>query len=159
MNLISLVNNHPTANIKISVFLSEGLYKQIQELSVNIQAKSNTRRHLANLGKRSMYSVDFQDKYYNQLVKFSKMSPVRDKTAVSEEEQNAQYQEFAAYVNYNLSKDISKTVYGRNEYYLTTEGFADLATLMEKRDFFIKIKDITLSYQQFLLNKFQTAYE
>ena len=157
--LARLIEQHPAANVKLSVSLSENLYEQIRSLSVNIQAKSNVERHLANAGKRSLYHMSFQDKYYKQLAAFSKTEPVVQQTAVTSEEQNTPYEEFAAYVNYNLSKNINNTVYGRNEFYLTKEGFTDLATLMEKRSFCIRIKDSMLSYQQFLANKFRTIYE
>ena len=157
--LIRLIENNPTSNIKISISLSENLYKTIQNLSVNIQAKSNVNRHLANAGNRSKYKMSFNDKYYNQLKRFSKMDPVVKQTAVTEKEQETAHEEFAAYVNYSLSKNINKTVYARNEFYLTKEGFTDLATLMEKRGFCIRIKNAVLSYKQFLENKFETAYD
>lgn len=157
---ISLINNNASsAKANLSISLSDNLYQQIQKLSVNIQGKSNIERHLANKGNRSLYSIDPSDKYYSQLSLFSHMAPVTQETAVTAEEQNTPYKEFAAYVNYNLSKNINNTVYGRNEYYLTVEGFTDLATLMEKRNFYIRIKDSFLSYKQFLNNSFRTIYD
>ena len=153
-----LINNNPSKDVGISVSLSDNLYQEIQKLSVNIQAKSNIERHLANAGNRSLYHINNNDKYYNQLLSFSETKPVVDKTAVSEKEQNTPYEIFSAYVNYNLSKNINNTVYGRNEYYITMEGFTDLATLMEKRGFYIRIADAQLSYRQFLKNSFRTIY-
>lgn len=158
-NLIRLINNNPIASIGLSVSLSDNLYQEIQKLSVNIQAKSNVERHLANKGKRSLYHINANDKYYSQLLRFSKTAPVKKKTAVTIEEQNTGYEEFVAYANYNLSKNILNTVYGRNEYYLTAEGFTDLATLMEKRNFYIRIENSVLSYQEFLKNSFRTIYQ
>lgn len=157
--LIRLIEtNSSTAKANFSISFSDNLYQEIQKLSVNIQGKSNIERHLANDGKRSLYHIDFNDKYYHQLLLFSKTSPVTKRTAVSLKEQQTKYKEFAAYVNYNLSHNINNTVYGRNEFYLTKEGFTNLATLMEKRNFYIKIKDLTLSYQEFLNNSFKTDY-
>ena len=161
MDLISLIGRHQgSAGIGLSINLSENLYSQIKNLSVNIQGKSNVERHLANTGKkskRSKYHIK-DDKYYDQLHKFSFMKPVRDKTAVTEEEQNTKYREFAAYANFSLSNNINNTVYGRNEYYITMEGFTDLATLMYQRGFYIRIKQSTLSYLEFLQNNFETIY-
>ena len=157
--LMRLIENNPSAEVDISVSLSDNLYQEIQKLTVNIQAKSNVERHLANAGNRSLYHMDPSDNYYNKWLAFSYTDPVINQTAVSNAEQNAQYPEFAAYVNYNLSKNINNTVYGRNEYYLTTEGFTDLATLMQQRGFYIRIADSTLSYMQFLANNFKTIYQ
>lgn len=157
--LIRLVEtNSSTAKANFSIAFSDNLYQEIQKLSVNIQGKSNIRRHLVNDKTRSLYHIDFNDKYYHQLLLFSKTSPVIKHTAVSLKKQQTKYKEFAAYVNYNLSHNINNTVYGRNEFYLTKEGFTNLATLMEKRNFYIKIKDIALSYQEFLNNSFKTTY-
>lgn len=159
VNLIRLIEqNTPSAKVNFSISFSDNLYQKIQKLSVNIQGKSNIERHLANEGNRSLYHMDFNDKYYNQLLSFSKTSPVVKNTAVSLKEQKAKYEEFALYVNYNLSHNINNTVYGRNEFYLTKEGFTNLATLMEKRGFYIRIKDTVLSYQEFLNNSFKTIY-
>ena len=157
--LMRLIDNNPSADAGITISLSDNLYQQIQKVSVNIQAKSNIERHLANKGNRSLYSINPGDKYYSQLLNFSYTDPVTKYTAVTAKEQNTPYAEFSAYVNYCLSKDINNTVYGRNEYYLTLEGFTDLATLMEKRGFYIRIANSMLSYMQFLANSYHTIYD
>lgn len=162
VRLINLIDNNSqkTAGIKFSILLSDNLYKQIQKISVNMQGKSNTKRHLTNDGSRQNYIIksEYKYKYYSQLLAFSKTDPIIKQTAVSLEEQQTKYREFAAYVNYNLSHDINNTIYGRNEFYLTKEGFSDLATLMQKRNFYIRIKDLALSYEEFLNNSFITIY-
>lgn len=158
MNLTRLVeNNSAKAKISLSLKFSSGLYEEIQKMSVNIQGKSNIERHLANAGNRSLYYVSGDT--YDKWVEFSKTAPVKNHSAVSQQEFNTKYKEFSAYANYNLSKNINRTVYARNEFYITKEGFADLATLMEKRDFCIRIKDTEMSYARFLLNGFKTIYE
>lgn len=157
--LVRLIENNPSADVAISISLSDNLYQEIQKMTVNIQAKSNVERHLANAGNRSLYHMDPSDGYYSKWLAFSNTDPVVNQTAVTDSEQNTQYEEFAAYVNYNLSKNINNTVYGRNEYYLTSEGFTDLATLMEQRGFYIRIANNTLSYMQFLANSFKTIYQ
>lgn len=155
-NLIRLVNNNSHADLSLSVSLSSDLHKQIRELSVNIQGKSNIERHLANAGNRSLYHMSGGE--YDKIVTFSKTYPVTSGSAVSDAEFNEKYEEFAAYANYNLSKNINNTVYGRNEFYITKEGFSDLATLMEQRGFYIRIQDSALSYAEFLENSFRTIY-
>lgn len=154
--LMRLINNNPSANLSLSISLSSDLHKQIRDLSVNIQGKSNIERHLANNGNRSLYHMSGGE--YEKIAFFSKTYPVTSGSAVSSEEFNEKYKEFAAYANYNLSKNINNTVYGRNEFYITKEGFADLATLMEQRGFYIRIQDTALSYAQFLENSFRTIY-
>ena len=156
MDWMSLINNaDPKLNLSIS--LSTGLYEQIRKLSVNIQGKSNIERHLANDGRRSLFRIK-NSAEYQQLVDFSKTASVKMHSAVSEEEFNQEYEEFVAYANYNLSKNINSTVYARNEFYITKEGFSDLATLMEKRGFYIRLKDSMMSYNRFLKNNFETIY-
>lgn len=158
-NLMRLVNNKASsANLKITITLSEDIYKQIRNLGVNIQSKSNYKRHLMNNGNRQKYSM-INAPEYDLLKDFSTTEPVMNKTAVNEREFNQQYKEFAAYANLNLSNNILKTGYARNEFYLTTEGFSDLATLMQRRGFYIRIANLTLSYKEFLNNSFNTMYE
>lgn len=158
-NVMRLVNDGTSsANLSISVTLSEDIYKQIRNLGVNIQSKSNYKRHLMNNGNRQKYSM-INAPEYDLLRDFSTMEPVTKGTAVSNREFNSQYEEFAAYANLNLSKNILKTGYARNEFYLTTEGFSDLATLMQRRGFYIRIADSALSYRKFLNNSFNTIYE
>lgn len=158
-NLMRLVNNKASsANLKITITLSEDIYKQIRNLGVNIQSKSNYKRHLMNNGNRQKYSM-INAPEYDLLKDFSTTEPVMNKTAVNEQEFNQQYKEFAAYANLNLSNNILKTGYARNEFYLTTEGFSDLATLMQRRGFYIRIANLTLSYKEFLNNSFNTMYE
>lgn len=154
---MSLINNS-NPNINLSISLNTNLYEQIRQLSVNIQGKSNIERHLANKGKRSLFKIK-NGIEYQQLVAFSQTDPVIKRTAVSDEEFNKQYKEFVAYANYNLSKNIKDTVYARNEFYITKEGFSDLATLMQKRGFYIRLKDSTMSYKRFLQNGFETIYD
>lgn len=156
--LMRLIDNNPSENVSLFVTLSNNLYNEINKLTTNIQAKSNVERHLTNNGLRSLYHMDPKDKYFNQLVNFNKTYPVKSQSAVTEGEKEMPYDGFAAYVNYNLSKNINNTIYGRNEFYLTVEGFADLATLMEKRGFYIRIEDSILSYNKFLNNSFKTIY-
>ena len=59
----------------------------------------------------------------------------------------------------NVSKNIKDTVYARNEFYITKEGFSDLATLMQKRGFYIRLKYSAMSYNRFLQNGFETIYD
>lgn len=161
IDAISLIKQNPPTDpgLHLQIVFSDNLYKQIQKLSVNIQGKSNTRRHLTNENYRNLYYINFYEKYAEQLKKFSETAIVAKPQGLSLKKQKTQYKEFATYVNYNLSKNISKTIYARNDFYLTVEGFADLADLMEKRNFCIRIKDIALSYKQFLENKgFQMGY-
>lgn len=156
MNWMSLIREgNPTVNLSIA--FSSNLYEQIRKLSVNIQGKSNIERHLANKGNRSRFSIKNSIEY-EQLLAFSKMEPVTEQTAVTAEEFNTDYEEFVAYANYNLSKNIKDTVYARNEFYITKEGFSDLATLMQKRGFYIRLKDSAMSYNRFLQNSFETIY-
>lgn len=158
-NLMRLINNeNHSANLNITITLSEDIYKQIRNLGVNIQSKSNYRRHLMNKGNRQKYSM-VNAPEYDLFKAFSVTDPVTEKSAVNDKKFTNQYEEFAAYVNLNLSKNILKTGYARNEFYLTTEGFSDLATLMERRSFYIRIADSALSYQQFLNNSFNTIYD
>ena len=158
VRLMRLIDNNPSEEISLSVSLSSNLYNEINKLTTNIQAKSNVERHLTNNGLRSLYHMDPKDKYFNQLTNFNQTYPVKSNTAVTEEEKEMPYEGFAAYVNYNLSKNINNTIYGRNEFYLTVEGFADLATLMQKRGFYIRIEDSIISYNKFLNNSFKTIY-
>ena len=152
-------NNQPTSGkLKLGIHFSDNLYEEIKKLSTNLQAKSNTERHLANDGLRSLYHMKIDDKYSQQLFNFSK-TKIIENNEISLKKQQQKYEIFAMYVNYNLSKHINNnTVYGRNEFYLTKEGFSDLATLMEKRKFYIRIKENEISYQEFLNNKFETKY-
>lgn len=152
-------NNQPSSGkLKLGIHFSDNLYEEIKKLSTNLQAKSNTERHLANDGLRSLYHMKIDDKYSQQLFNFSK-TKIIENNEISLKKQQQKYEIFAMYVNYNLSKHINNnTVYGRNEFYLTKEGFSDLATLMAKRKFYIRINENEISYQEFLNNKFETKY-
>lgn len=155
-NLMRLINDKvSSANLNIIITLSEDIYKQIHNLGVNIQSKSNYKRHLMNKSNRQKYSM-INATEYNLLKDFSTTKAANDNR---DEVFNKEYEEFVAYVNYNLSSNILKTGYARNDFYLTTEGFSDLATLMERRSFYIRIVDLTLSYRQFLNNSFNTIYD
>lgn len=158
-NWVRIFQNHSNPNLKLTLKLGSGLYEELQKLSVNIQAKSNVGRHLTNNNKRSLYSINTKDKYYNQLVYFNSTKPVQERSAVSEQEYNQPLKIFAAYANFCLSKDIAKrTIYGRNQFYLTEEGFSDLSTLMSKRGFAVRISETAVSYQRFLENSYNTIY-
>ncbi len=159
VNLIRLIeNNRNSANFKIVIKLDEKLYRNLQQLTVNIQSKSNADRHLTNNGKRALYSIPADDEYFLNWKKFSQSDVVKNREAVSEEEFTNEYEEFVAYTNYSLSKNLSNTIYGRNEFYLTKEGFLDLADLMDLKKFYIHIIKKKMSYKEFLENTFKTSY-
>ena len=155
-DLINIIDSSKPANLSVSVHLNEKFFKELQERVLGLQAKSNQERHLVNDSNRKVYHMSAYDKYLGQLKKFSQMKPVTEKTAVSQEEYDNDTEEntFHRYVNYTLSRNIAKTVYNKNQFYLYKGGFLSLPDLMRKEDLYVTTVDASISYAQFLDGKF-----
>ena len=154
INALDMSNSITNGEFEVSIFLSDEFHKKLHDLGVNIQSKSNIERHLFNYDtERSKFSIPNNQKYYSLLLKLNNSQALQyDEWKTKKDEP---YQGFLMYTNYQLAKNLHNTVLGRNEFYLTSEGFADLPTLMANRGFYFRIQNISLSYNQFLENRFE----